>query len=97
MNLKPTLRLISRAQIARILTVLLVGGLLGGNPYPANASGVFTVPGSGVTVNEQTPTQVFPGITLVDSGTNYSGSWVEYAVDASTSADSLFFESETSA
>ena len=55
----------------------------------------FTVPISPVTTNEQTPVQVFPGLSFVDSGTNYSGGWIEYSVDTSTSADLLFFETAT--
>ena len=55
----------------------------------------FTVPTSPVTLNEQTPTQVFPGLTFVDAGTNYSGGWIEYAVDTSTANDSLTFETST--
>lgn len=82
---------------SRILAVVLAVGVMG-DIAPANATlpdPTFTVPTSPITVNEQTPAQVFPGLTFVDSGTNYSGGWIEYAVDTSTSADSLFLETAT--
>lgn len=69
-----------------------------GDFTPASATlpdPTFTVPTSPITVNEQTPVQVFPGLTFVDSGTNYSGGWIEYAVDTSTGADTLFLETAT--
>lgn len=82
---------------ARLLSAILAIGLMG-DFTTANATlpdPTFTVPTSPITINEQTPAQVFPGLTFVDSGTNYSGGWIEYAVDTSTSADTLFFETST--
>ena len=83
--------------VARLLSAVLAVGMMGDF---TSASAVlpdptFTVPTSPIAVNEQTPAQVFPGLTFVDSGTNYSGGWIEYAVDTSTTADSLFFETAT--
>lgn len=86
-----------RYLVCRLLSVVLAIGVMG-DFSPATAvlpDPTFTVPTSPITVNEQTPAQVFPGLTFVDSGTNYSGGWIEYAVDTSTSADSLFFETAT--
>lgn len=88
---------IHRRATSRILVAILALGLMG-DFTPAKAAlpdPTFTVPTSPITVNEQTPANVFPGLTFVDSGTNYSGGWIEYAIDTSTSADSIFFETAT--
>lgn len=86
-----------RYSLARLLVVFLAIGLLSDVPSSTAAlpDPTFTVPTSPITVNEQTPAQVFPGLTFVDSGTNYSGGWIEYAVDTSTGADTLFLETAT--
>ena len=72
----------------------LLGSLSFSNAVPP-ANPTFTVPVTPIAANEQTPVQIFPGLSFVDSGTNYSGGWIEYAVDASTSADTMLFETAT--
>lgn len=86
-----------RTAISKVaVTLLTVGVMTGASPASATLPDpTFTVPTSPITVNEQTPVQVFPGLTFVDSGTNYSGEWIEYAIDTSTSADSIYFETAT--
>lgn len=83
--------------ISRVLAVIIAVGVMS-DFTPANATlpdPTFTVPGTGVTALEQTPVQVFPGLTFVDSGTNYSGEWIEYSVDSSNSSDLIFLETAT--
>ena len=86
-----------RRGLSRVVAAVLMLGLLS-DFAPAGAAlpdPTFTVPISPIAVNEQTPAQVFPGLTFVDSGTNYAGGWIEYSIDTSTSADSLFLETAT--
>lgn len=81
------------------MAALLTIGLLS-DIAPASAAlpdPTFTQTITPIAVNEQTPVQVFPGLTFVDSGTNYSGGWIEYAVDSSTAADTVYLETATSA
>lgn len=88
---------IRRKSVSRVVVAILALGLMG-DFTPAQAAlpdPTFTVPTSPIAVNEQTPASVFPGLTFVDSGTNYSGGWIEYAIDTSTSADSIYFETAT--
>jgi hypothetical protein len=79
--------------LAAILVIELFGAVSASNA--ALPDPTFTVPVTPITANEQTPVQVFPGLSFVDSGTNYSGGWIEYAVDSSTSADTILFETAT--
>ena len=81
--------------LARFLVVLLAVGLMSDLPAAHAVDPTFTVPTSPIAVNEQTPSQVFPGLTFVDSGTNYSGGWIEYAIDTATAADLIFLETAT--
>lgn len=86
-------RYLTSRSLALILSLAVMGDFT-----PANAAlpdPTFTVPTPSITVNEQTPVQTFPGLTFVDSGTNYSGGWIEYAIDSSTAADSVYFETAT--
>lgn len=79
-----------------LITTLALGVMSGVTPAEATLPDpTFTVPTSPIAVNEQTPVQVFPGLTFVDSGTNYSGGWIEYAIDTPTAADSIYFETAT--
>lgn len=80
-----------------ILSFALMLGLLPSSLSSAIASGTPTFSGftSPLTANEQTPTQVFPGLTFVDSGVDYAGGWIEYSVDTATSGDSLWLETAT--
>lgn len=89
--------LIKSRRPIRLIVLTLLAELLFFAPSPAEAVGTptFTVPTSPIAVNEQTPTQIFPGLTFVDSGTNYSGKWIEYSVDTSTTNDRLLFETVT--
>ena len=87
-----------RRRISKLLAIILMIELLGSLSFsnavpPANPT--FTVPVTPIAANEQTPVQIFPGLSFVDSGTNYSGGWIEYAVDASTGADTMLFETAT--
>ena len=99
-TLTPMLKVNPKSKIRkvyRLLSLILALGVMS-DVAPAQAAlpdPTFTVPTSPITANEQTPVQVFPGLTFVDSGTNYSGGWIEYAIDTSTAADSIYFETAT--
>jgi hypothetical protein len=87
----------TRKRVSKFLAIILMIELFGvlSISNAALPDPTFTVPVTPIAANEQTPVQVFPGLTFVDSSTNYSGGWIEYAVDTSTSADTLLFETAT--